>query len=49
MVINTSALIAIMDNEPDRRRFNERIEAATATHVSAARQMAAPGRHAENP
>ena len=32
----TSALIAIMQNEPDRRRFNELIEAAAATYVSAA-------------
>ena len=36
MVIDTSALIAIMNNEPERRRFNELIEAATATYVSAA-------------
>ena len=36
MVIDTSALIAIMQNEPERRRFNELIEAATATYVSAA-------------
>ena len=36
MVIDTSALIAIMNNEPQRRRFNELIEAATATYVSAA-------------
>lgn len=28
MVIDTSALIAIMNNEPERRRFNELIEAA---------------------
>ena len=27
MVIDTSALIAIMNNEPERRRFNELIEA----------------------
>ena len=36
MVVETSALVAIMDNEPERRRFNELIEAATATYVSAA-------------
>ena len=36
MVVDTSALIAIMGNEPERRRFNELIEAATATYVSAA-------------
>ena len=36
MVIDTSAIIAIMNNEPERRRFNELIEAATATYVSAA-------------
>ncbi|MDE0146402.1 MAG: type II toxin-antitoxin system VapC family toxin [Nitrospira sp.] len=36
MVVDTSALIAIMQNEPERRRFNELIEAATATYVSAA-------------
>ena len=28
MVIDTSAIIAIMNNEPERRRFNELIEAA---------------------
>ena len=36
MVVDTSALIAIMDDEPERRRFNELIEAAPATYVSAA-------------
>ena len=36
MVVETSALVAIMDNELERRRFNELIEAATATYVSAA-------------
>ena len=36
MVVDTSALIAIMDDEPERRRFNELIEAATANYVSAA-------------
>ena len=28
MAVDTSALIAIMNNEPERRRFNELIEAA---------------------
>ena len=36
MVLDTSALVAIMDDEPERRRFNELIEAAPATYVSAA-------------
>ena len=36
MVIDTSALIAILGNEPERRAFNERIEAATTTCISAA-------------
>ena len=36
MVVDTSALIAIMHNEPERRRFNELIEAATAIYVSTA-------------
>ena len=36
MVIDTSALIAILDDEPERRVFNRMIEAATATCVSAA-------------
>lgn len=36
MVVDTSALIAIMQNEPERRRFNELIESATATYISAA-------------
>ncbi len=44
MVIDTSALIAIMDNEPERRRFNELIEAArelSANEELLARQYAA--------
>ena len=41
MVVDTSALIAIMQNEPERRRFNELIEAATATYVSAANLLEA--------
>lgn len=36
MVIDTSALIAIMNDEPERRTFNELIEAAPNTCVSAA-------------
>ena len=36
MVVDTSALVAIMENEPERRRFNELIEAASATYVSVA-------------
>ena len=34
MLVDTSALVAIMDNEPERRCFNELIEAASATYVS---------------
>ncbi len=36
MVIDTSALIAIMGDEPERHAFNESIEAATANCISAA-------------
>lgn len=36
MVIDTSALIAILFNEPERRSFNEAIEAATDRAMSAA-------------
>ena len=36
MVVDTSALVAIMGNEPERHRFNRMIEAAAATQVSAA-------------
>lgn len=36
MVVDTSALVAIMNDDPERRQFNEWIEAATATYVSAA-------------
>ena len=36
MVIDTSALIAIMGDEPERHIFNELIAAATATCISAA-------------
>ncbi len=36
MVVDTSALVAIMGNEPERHRFNRMIEAAAAAYVSAA-------------
>ena len=36
MVVDTSALVAIMGDEPERHRFNRLIEAATATDVSVA-------------
>ncbi len=36
MVIDTSALVAILQNEPDRRRFNEAIEAAASRVLSVA-------------
>lgn len=36
MVIDTSALLAILQNEPERRAFNEAIEAADARAMSAA-------------
>lgn len=36
MVIDTSALIAIMGDEPERRAFNDLIEKAAATYISAA-------------
>ncbi|MCC6806578.1 MAG: type II toxin-antitoxin system VapC family toxin [Deltaproteobacteria bacterium] len=36
MVIDTSALIAILCNEPERRQFNELIEAARERALSAA-------------
>jgi ribonuclease VapC len=36
MVIDTSALVAILRNEPERRRFNEAIEAAESRRMSAA-------------
>jgi ribonuclease VapC len=36
MVIDTSALLAILQDEPERRRFNEAIEMAEARRVSAA-------------
>jgi len=36
MVIDTSALIAILQDEPERRRFNEEIEAAESIVMSTA-------------
>ncbi|MBI5441082.1 MAG: type II toxin-antitoxin system VapC family toxin [Deltaproteobacteria bacterium] len=36
MVIDTSAVLAILQDEPERRRFNEAIEAADSVRISAA-------------
>ncbi len=36
MVIDTSALVAILQNEPERRRFNEAIEKAESCFISSA-------------
>ncbi len=36
MVIDTSAVLAILLNEPERREFNEAIEAAESIGISAA-------------
>ena len=36
MVIDTSALVAILQNEPERRRFNEAIEEAESCSISSA-------------
>jgi ribonuclease VapC len=36
MVIDTSAVLAILQNEPERRAFNEAIEAAETRSLSAA-------------
>src|SRR5947207_1395332 len=36
MVIDTSALLAILQDEPERRSFNEALEAADARSISAA-------------
>ncbi len=36
MVIDTSALVAILQNEPERRRFNEAIEKAESCSISSA-------------
>jgi ribonuclease VapC len=34
MVIDTSAVVAILQNEPERRTFNEAIERAEARRLS---------------
>ena len=36
MVIDTSALVAILQNEPERRRFNQAIEEAESCSISSA-------------
>jgi ribonuclease VapC len=36
MVVDTSALLAILQDEPERRRFNEAIETADSRRMSAA-------------
>jgi ribonuclease VapC len=36
MVIDTSAIVAILQDEPERRRFNEAIEAAPQRRISTA-------------
>ena len=36
MVIDTSTLLAILQNEPERRKFNEAIEAAETRSISTA-------------
>ena len=36
MIIDTSALLAILQDEPERRRFNEVIDAADSRRISAA-------------
>jgi ribonuclease VapC len=36
MVVDTSALLAILQNEPERRSFNEALESADARLISAA-------------
>jgi ribonuclease VapC len=41
MVIDTSALVAILQNEPERRPFNEAIEAAECRLISVANRVEA--------
>ena len=41
MGVDSSALLAILLGEPERRRFNERIEAAPHRLISIARVVAA--------
>ncbi len=36
VVVDTSAIFAIMEDEPERRHFNEIIQDAESTHMSAA-------------
>jgi len=36
MVLDTSAVLAVLQNEPERRKFNEAIEAADARSLSTA-------------
>ena len=36
MVIDTSAILAILQNEPERRKFNEAIETAESRSLSTA-------------
>ncbi len=36
MILDTSAVLAVLQDEPERRRFNEVIEAAAAVRISAA-------------
>lgn len=36
MVVDTSAILAILQNEPERRQFNEAIEAADTRSLSTA-------------
>jgi ribonuclease VapC len=36
MVIDTSALLAVLQDEPERRQFTEAIEAADSVSISAA-------------
>ncbi|WP_454060922.1 type II toxin-antitoxin system VapC family toxin [Candidatus Nitrospira salsa] len=41
MVIDTSAVLAILNNEPERRLFNEAIEHAETCLISAVRPVEA--------
>ena len=41
MVLDSSALVAILQDEPERRAFNERIEAAAEVRISAANLLEA--------
>jgi ribonuclease VapC len=35
MILDTSSILAILNNEPERRRFNEAIETAAVVRISA--------------